>query len=48
MDDHDTTYGLGYTPIEDDARHMARLRKDRVGAWLSRVPFDYALRSYTF
>ena len=24
--DHDIPYGLGYTPTEDDARHMARLR----------------------
>ena len=28
--DHDTPYGLGYTPTEEDARYMARLRKDRV------------------
>ena len=24
--DHDIPYGLGYTPIEDNARHMAWLR----------------------
>ena len=46
--DHDIPYGLGYTPIEDDARHMARLRQDRVRARLSRVPFNYPLRRYTF
>ena len=23
MADHDTPYGLGYTPTEDDAQHMA-------------------------
>ncbi|RVW18348.1 hypothetical protein CK203_101133, partial [Vitis vinifera] len=27
--DHDTPYGLGYTPTEEDARYMARLCKDR-------------------
>ena len=46
--DHDIPYGLGYTPTEDEARHMAWLRRDRVRARLSRVPFDYPLRSYTF
>ena len=46
--DHDMPYGLGYTPSEDDARHMAMLRRDRVRARLSRVPFDYPLRQYTF
>ena len=46
--DHDIPYGLGYTPSEDDARHMAMLRRDRVRAHLSGVPFDYPLRPYTF
>ena len=46
--DHDIPYGLGYTPSEDDARHMAMLRRDRVRARLSGVPFDYPLRPYTF
>ena len=46
--DHDIPYGLGYTPSEDDARHMAMLRRDRVRVRLSRVPFDYPLRPYTF
>ena len=46
--DHDIPYGLGYTPSEDDARHMAMLRRDRVRACLSGVPFDYPLRPYTF
>ena len=46
--DHDIPYGLGYTPSEDDARHMAMLRQDRVRARLFGVPFDYPLRLYTF
>ena len=45
--DHNIPYGLGYTPSEDDARHMAMLRRDRVRARLSGVPFDYPLRPYT-
>ena len=45
--DHDIPYGLGYTPIKDDARHMARLRRDRVRPRLSGVPFDYPLHLYT-
>ena len=27
--DHDISYGLGYIPTADDARHMARLRRER-------------------
>ena len=46
--DHDMPYGLSYTPSEDDVRHMAMLRRDRVRARLSRVLFDYPLRQYTF
>ena len=46
--DHDIPYGLGYTPSEDDARHMAMLRRDRVRARLSGVLFDYPLNLYTF
>ena len=46
--DHDIPYGLGYTPSEEDARHMARLHRDRVRARLSGVPFDYPFRPYTF
>ena len=30
--DHYIPYGLGYTPSEDDGRHMAMLRRDRVRA----------------
>ena len=45
---HDIPYGLGYTPSEDDARHMAMLRQDRVRARLSEVPFNCPLRPYTF
>ena len=49
--DHEIPYGLGYTPIEDDARHMARLRRDRMRARLwggfhsiilsTRIPFSW-------
>ena len=39
---------ISYTPIEDDARHMPQLRRDKVRAHLSGVPFDYPLRPYTF
>ena len=46
--DYDMPCGLGYTPSEDDARHMEMLRRDRVRAYLSGVPFDYPLRPYTF
>ena len=46
--DHDIPYGLGYTPTEEDAHYMARLRKDRVKARLSKVPFDYPICLYTF
>ena len=45
---HDIPYGLGYTPSEDDARHMAWLHLDRVRARLFGVPFNYPLRLYTF
>ena len=42
--DHDIPHGLGYTPSEGDARHMAMLHRDRVKACLSEVPFDFPLR----
>ena len=45
---HGIPYGFGYTPSEDDARHMEMLRQDRVRARLSGVPFGYPLRPYTF
>ena len=41
--DHDIPYGLGYTPTEEDARYMERLRNDRVRACLFGVPFDYPI-----
>ena len=41
--DHDIPYGLGYTFIEDDARHKAWLRRDKVRTRLSGVLFDYPL-----
>nr|CAN82997.1 hypothetical protein VITISV_013264 [Vitis vinifera] len=44
--DHDTTFGLGFIPIEADYRHMARLHKERVRARLSHTPFDYPIRPY--
>ncbi|KAL6335850.1 hypothetical protein AAG906_040573 [Vitis piasezkii] len=47
--DHDIPYGLGYTPTEDDARHMARLCQDRMRARLSGfhliTPFAHTLFS---
>ena len=46
--DHDISYGLGYIPTADDARHMGRLRRERVRPRMSGIPFDYPLRSYTF
>ena len=46
--DHDTPYGLGYIPREADARYMSQLRRDRVRARMSGIPFDYPLRPYTF
>ena len=46
--DHDTPFGLGFTPIEDDVRYMAWLRKDRVSAWLFGISFDYLVCPYTF
>ena len=46
--DHDIPCGLGYTPIEDYAHHMARLHRDKVRAHLFGVPFDYPFHSYTF
>ena len=45
---HDAPYNLGYTPTEEDARHMARLRMDRVRARLSGISFDYPLHPYIF
>ena len=46
--DHDISYGLGYIPTADDALHMARLRRERVRARMSGIPFDYPLCPYTF
>ena len=46
--DHDIPYGLGYTPFEGDAQHMAMLCQDSVRARLSGVPFDYPLCPYNF
>ena len=46
--DHDTHFGLGFSPSEDDVRYMARLRRDRVRAQLFGIPFDYPVCSYTF
>ena len=46
--DHDTPFGLRFTPSEDDVHYMARLRKDKVRARLSSILFDYPIRPYTF
>ncbi|KAL6332864.1 hypothetical protein AAG906_017131 [Vitis piasezkii] len=46
--DHDMPYRLGYIPTEADARYMSQLRRDRVRARMSGIPFDYPLRPYTF
>ena len=46
--DHDMPYGSGCTPSEDYARHMVMLRRDRVRAHLSGVPFDYPLAHTLF
>ena len=46
--DHETPYGLGFTPSEDDVCYMARLHRDKVRARLSSIPFDYPVRPYTF
>ena len=46
--DHDTPFGLGFTPTEDDVHYVPRLRKDKVKAQLSGIPFDYPIRLYTF
>ncbi|RVW18052.1 Retrovirus-related Pol polyprotein from transposon 17.6 [Vitis vinifera] len=46
--DHETPYGLGFTPSKDDVCYMARLRRDRVRARLFGIPFDYPVRPYTF
>ena len=46
--DHDIPYGLGYIPMADDARHMARLGRESVRARMSGILFNYPLRSYAF
>ena len=46
--EHDIAYGLDYIPTADDARHMTRLRRERVRARMCGIPFDYPLRPYTF
>ena len=46
--DHDIPYRLGYIPTTNDARHMARLRREGVRARMFGIPFDYPLCLYTF
>ena len=46
--DHDTPFGVGFTPLEDDVRYMAQLRKDKVRVRLSGIPFNYPIHPYTF
>ena len=45
--DHDVPFGLGFIPTGADYIYMARLRKERVRARLTRTPFDYPVRPYT-
>ncbi|RVW58619.1 hypothetical protein CK203_111739 [Vitis vinifera] len=44
---HDIPFRLGFIPTEADYLYMARLRKERVRAWLTHTPFYYPMRSYT-
>ena len=46
--DHDIPYGLSYTPTEDDAHHMVRLRRARVRARLSGFHSIIPSAQYTF
>ena len=45
--DHDSPFRLGFVPTEANFRYMERLRKERIMAHLSHMPFDYPLRPYT-
>ncbi|KAL6331728.1 hypothetical protein AAG906_016724 [Vitis piasezkii] len=45
--DHDVPFGLGFIPTEVDYRYMVRLRKERVRARLTHMPFYYPVRPYT-
>ncbi|RVW58995.1 hypothetical protein CK203_106029 [Vitis vinifera] len=45
----DMMKGMLFLPgLEDDVHYVARLRKDKVKAQLSGIPFDYPIRLYTF
>ena len=46
--DHDISFGLGFTPSENDVCYMARLCRDRVRARLFGISFDYLVCPYTF
>ncbi|KAL6342230.1 hypothetical protein AAG906_006848 [Vitis piasezkii] len=45
---HDTPFGLGFTPSENDVRYMTRLHRNRVRTRLFGIPFDYPVHPYTF
>ena len=45
---HDTPFGLGFTPSENDVRYMTRLHRNRVRTRLFSIPFDYPIHPYTF
>ena len=45
--DHDVSFGLGFIPTKADYRYMGCLRKERVRARLTHMPFDYPIRPYT-
>ncbi|RVX00439.1 hypothetical protein CK203_024665 [Vitis vinifera] len=47
LPDHNVLFGLGFIPTEADYLYMARLRKERVRAQLTHIPFYYPMRSYT-
>ncbi|KAJ9704055.1 hypothetical protein PVL29_005372 [Vitis rotundifolia] len=47
LPDRDVPFGLGFIPTEADYRYMARLRRERVRARLTHMPFYYPVRSYT-
>ncbi|RVW84879.1 hypothetical protein CK203_039490 [Vitis vinifera] len=44
--DREVPFELGFIPTEADYRHMARLRRERVRARLTRTPFYYPVRPY--
>ena len=45
--DREVPFELGFIPTKADYRHMARLRRERMRARLTRTPFYYPVRPYT-